>query len=102
MEGEPVAFVVAATWTAKPGEEGRISDVIRSMTPLSRAEPGNLFYQAQASTDRPGVFLIYEQYTDTAAYEDHKQSPHFKRYVAHHALEYLEAREVQTFYTVDE
>jgi hypothetical protein len=33
-----MAFVVAATWKAKPDEAGRITDVIRTMTPLSRAE----------------------------------------------------------------
>ena len=35
---------LVASW-----EEGRILDVIRTMTPLSRAEPKCLFYQAQVS-----------------------------------------------------
>jgi quinol monooxygenase YgiN len=95
-----MVFVVAATWTAKAGEEDRIAEVIRSMTPVSRSEEGNLFYQAQVSPDSPGVFLIYEQYVDADAYEDHKQSPHFQKYVASYALKFLEKRDVQTFYTV--
>jgi len=39
------------------------------MTPLSRAEEGNLFYQAQVNAEDPCTFFIYEQYVDEAAYE---------------------------------
>ncbi len=62
-----MAFVIAATWKAKPGEEERICEVIRLMTPLSRKEPGNLFYQAQVSSRDPAEFFLYEQYTDAQA-----------------------------------
>ena len=70
-----MAYVVAATWKAKPGEADRITEVIRIMTPLSRQEPGNLFYQAQVSPEAE-TFFLYEQYTDAQAYEDHKNSEH--------------------------
>ena len=49
--------------------------------PLSRQEPGNLFYQAQVSPDEPETFFLYEQYTDAQAYEDHKNSEHFQKHV---------------------
>jgi quinol monooxygenase YgiN len=76
-----MAYVVAATWKAKPGEADRITEVIKIMTPLSRQEPGNLFYQAQVSPDEPETFFLYEQYTDAQAYEDHKNSEHFQKHV---------------------
>ena len=44
-----MAFVVAAIWKAKEGEEKRVEETIRKMTPLSRAEEGNLYYQAHRS-----------------------------------------------------
>ena len=96
-----MAFVVAATWKAKPGEAGRITEVIKTMTPLSRNEPGNLFYQAQVSPDEPETFFLYEQYTDAQAYEDHKNSEHFQQHVFGYAVDYLAERSVKTYQTID-
>jgi len=96
-----MAFVVAATWKAKEGEEKRVEDVIREMTPLSRAEEGNLFYQAQVNPEDPRTFFLYEQYVDEAAYEAHKQTPHFQEKVFGYVIEYLEERSVKTFQTID-
>jgi quinol monooxygenase YgiN len=96
-----MAFVVAAIWRAKPGEADRITEVITTMTPLSRAEPGNLFYQAQVNPENPEEFFLYEQYQDAQAYEDHKNTPHFQKHVFGHAIEYLAERSVKTYETID-
>jgi quinol monooxygenase YgiN len=96
-----MAFVVAAIWRAKPGEGKRITEVIRTMTPLSRAEPGNVFYQAQVNPEDPEEFFLYEQYTDAQAYEDHKNTPHFQQHVFGHAVDYLAERSVKTYQTID-
>lgn len=96
-----MAFVVAAIWKAKPGEEGRIHEVINTMTPLSREEPGNIYYQAQVSTEDPTKFFLYEQYTSPEAYEDHKAADYFQKHVFGYAIDYLEAREVATYETID-
>ena len=58
-----MAYVVAAIWTAKEGQEEKILEVIKQMTPLSRQEPGCLYYQAQRSPTDPRVFFLYEQPT---------------------------------------
>ncbi|MGC4112598.1 MAG: putative quinol monooxygenase [Nocardioides sp.] len=97
-----MAFVVAATWIAKPGNEAAVRAAIETMTPLSRAEPGNLHYQAQVSTDDPRQFLLYELYVDGAAYDAHKASPHFQQHVVGHALALLEERRVSTYDTFAE
>jgi quinol monooxygenase YgiN len=96
-----MAFVVAATWTAKPGSEEHIEQIIKIMTPLSRAEEHNLYYQAQVSPEAPGVFFLYEQYTDEAGYEVHKATTHFQQHVFGDAIEHLANREVKTFRTID-
>ena len=96
-----MAFVVAAIWRAKPGEAKRITDVILTMTPLSREEPGNLYYQAQVNPENPEEFFLYEQYTDAQAYEDHKNTPHFQEHVFGYAIEYLAERSVKTYQTID-
>ena len=96
-----MVFVVAATWLAKEGEEGRVEQVIRKMTPLSRSEKANLFYQAQVSPDDPRMFILYEQYIDEAGYEAHKATPYFQENVFGYIIEYLEERSVKTYTTID-
>ncbi|MCI1262702.1 MAG: antibiotic biosynthesis monooxygenase [Tetrasphaera jenkinsii] len=96
-----MAFVVAATWKAKECEEGRVEQVIREMTPLSRAEEANLFYQAQVNPEDPRTFFLYEQYADEAGYEAHKAAPYFQEKVFGYILEYLEERSVKTYTTID-
>ena len=95
-----MAFVVIATWKARPGEEARIREVIATMTPLSRAETGNLFYQAQVSPKDPLTFVLYEQYVNEAAYDAHKATPHFQEHVVARALPWLESRNVVTLETI--
>jgi quinol monooxygenase YgiN len=96
-----MAFVVAAIWKAKSGEEGRIHEVIKIMTPLSRNEQDNLFYQAHVSEHDPTKFFLYEQYTNIQAYDQHKKSEYFQKHVLGYALQYLESRHVEIYETID-
>jgi quinol monooxygenase YgiN len=96
-----MAHVVAAIWTAKEGQEETILDVIKKMTPLSRQEPGCIYYQAQRSPENPRVFFLYEQYINEAGYEAHMATPHFERYVKGEAIPNLESRERVFYETID-
>lgn len=96
-----MAFVVAATWKAKPGAEEHIAKIIQVMAPLSRAEEKNLFFQGQVDPDDPGTFFLYEQYTDASGYEEHRDTQHFRQHVIGEAIPNLESREVRTFHTLD-
>ncbi len=97
-----MAYIVAAIWTAREGQEARILEVIQKMTPLSRQEPGCLYYQAQRSLTNPRVFFLYEQYVDEAGYEAHMATPHFERYVKGEAIPNLESRERDFYETIEE
>jgi quinol monooxygenase YgiN len=92
-----MAYVVAALWRAKPGQEDVIAQVIETMTPLSRQEPWCLYYQAQRSLSDPQLFFLYEQYVDEAGYASHMATPHFEQYVRGEAIPNLESRE-RSFY----
>jgi quinol monooxygenase YgiN len=92
-----MAYVVAAIWRAKEGQADTILRVIEKMTPLSRQEPGCLFYQAHRSPIDPNLFFLYEQYVDEAGYEAHMATPHFERYVKGESIPNLESRE-RAFY----
>ena len=93
-----MAYAVIATWQAKEGEEDACREILRTMAPLTRAEPGCRMYIAQQSNDDPRTFVLYEQYDDEAALEAHRESEHFKRYVSGDAVKRLEKR-FATFYT---
>jgi quinol monooxygenase YgiN len=96
-----MAYVVSAHWRAKQGKEERLAELIAELAPPSRAEPGNLFYQAQRSLEDPQLFYLYEQYADEAAYHAHMDSEHFTRLVKDEAIpDLLEARERAFYETI--
>lgn len=95
-----MARVLLALWTAQEGKEQVIREVIKTMTPLSRAEPGCLQYQAHVSGENPRLFFLYEQYADQAAIDAHRATPHFQRHVLGGAIPNLESRQVTVFETL--
>jgi quinol monooxygenase YgiN len=98
-----MAYVVSAKWRAKEGKEERLLELIREITPPSRAEQGNVFYQAQRSAEDPRLFYLYEQYVDEAGYQAHMDSEHFTRLVKEEAIpELLEDREREFYETIDD
>jgi quinol monooxygenase YgiN len=88
-----MTFVVAATWTARPGEEGAVADALAQLASASRAEPGMVLYQPHRDPEKPNVFFLYEQYVDRDAYEAHTASEHFKQFALGEAIPRLERRE---------
>ncbi len=92
-----MAFVVLARWVAKPGEEEAVAAAIDALIEPSRAEPGNLIYQAHRDPADPRVFLLYEQYADKDGYTTHGDSEHFKRHGLGDAVPRLAMRE-RSFY----
>ena len=96
-----MAYVVCAKWTAKEGKEDRLAEICGEMTEPSRAEPGNLFYQAHRGPENPRLFFLYEQYVDEGGYQAHMASEHFTRLVKEEAIpEVLEAREREFYETL--
>jgi quinol monooxygenase YgiN len=96
-----MAYVVCAKWTAREGEEGRLAEICEEMTEPSRAEPGNLYYQAQRSPENPRLFFLYELYADEAGYQAHMATEHFTRLVKDEAIpNILESREREFYETL--
>jgi quinol monooxygenase YgiN len=93
--------VLAAKWTAKPGEEERVRNCLEELAGLSRKEPGCRFYQPCQDPESPGTFLIFEIYDDQAAYEAHGASEHFQEIAAGEAFSRLEGRERSFYETLD-
>jgi quinol monooxygenase YgiN len=96
-----MAYVVAARWRANPGKADRLLEMIREMTPPSRAEPGCRFYQPNRDLENPRVFFFYEIYDDEDAYKAHGESAHFQEYGFGEAIPLLEGRERLFYETID-
>ena len=97
-----MAFVVLASYVAKPGEEENVAAILRAVAPLSREEPGCLAYEVHDSVDDPTRFLLYEQYEDETAYQSHQQTDHFRDLILGGAVPKLDSRQRQFFRTLDQ
>jgi quinol monooxygenase YgiN len=93
-------YVVSAIWIANPGSEGVVLDAIEKLTPPSREESGNRFYQAYQDPAEPSVFRLFEIYEDEDAYAAHGASEHFKRYALEQAIPVLANRERAFYETI--
>src|SRR4051794_32110941 len=77
-----VPFVRIAELEIDPAQlEAYKAAVREEMETSVRVEPGVLAIYAVAEKDRPSRLRFFEMYADEAAYDAHRQSAHFKKYV---------------------
>lgn len=76
-----MSHCVVATYRVKAGEEDAVIAALRTMTPLTRREPGCRAYQPHRSPEDPQVFFLYEEYDDEAAFQAHIASDYFAAYI---------------------
>jgi quinol monooxygenase YgiN len=96
-----MAFVLVARLTARDGEQDRAAELIGRLVEATRTEPGNIHYIPHRDPDDPRVFLMYEQYRDKAAFEEHGQSEHFKSIGLGELFPLMESRERNFYETLD-
>ena len=96
-----MAYVVAATWRAREGEEDAIARILETVVPLVRAEPACRLFQAHRAVDDPMEFFLYEQYDDEAGFHAHLASEAFQRHVLEDAVPRLEHRTRVFYVTID-
>ena len=92
-------YVVAAQYYAKEGKDDEIAAILKTMIPISSAEPGCALYTVNRSFEDPRKFLLYEQYHDRAGYEAHMATEPFKENILGKVVPMLETR-VRDFYEV--
>jgi quinol monooxygenase YgiN len=76
-----MSYVVIATWVAREGQEEYCANVLRENAPATAAEPGCREFTVYREKGHPRTFVLYEVYDDEAAFQAHRESEHFKRYV---------------------
>lgn len=88
-----MTVVLAVTWVARDGDSDLVADLLRRLTPLSRAEPGCLQYDAHRDPDDPNRFFLFERYVDQTAVDPHAASEQFRELVLGEALPRLASRQ---------
>ncbi len=74
---------------------GEVVEILRHLTVASRQEPGCVSYLAHFVAGDPTTVVIYEQYTDEAALEYHRNSPHFHEYATGGLYQFMRERQLE-------
>jgi quinol monooxygenase YgiN len=69
---------VVYTFPADKAEEA--ARVLRALRDASRAEPGCVTFDVSRGSDDANVFVLYEEWRDQAALDEHYQTEHFQKF----------------------
>lgn len=72
-------LTVVAEFRSKPGREEDLRAALEACIAPTRAEQGCIQYVLHVSTEAPGHFLFYENWTSPEALERHLATPHLGR-----------------------
>jgi quinol monooxygenase YgiN len=75
-------LTVVAEMLAKPGREEALRAQILALVDPTRREEGCVQYDVHQSTDEPGRFVFYENWTSREMLDRHLASPHLKAFLA--------------------
>ena len=70
--------VVIARPRVTEGKEKEFLALVSPLIEVTRKEPGNLCYMIYQGTERPSEFIVYEEYVNEEAFNQHAASEHFK------------------------
>ena len=85
-------YVVVARFVAREGSGDEVAALLAEMTPSANKEPGCYKYIVNRSLEDPNRFLLYEQYTDKAAFGAHGENPDFQRIIIGQVVSLLAER----------
>jgi quinol monooxygenase YgiN len=73
---------VVAELTAQAGKDAEVKQELIAMVEATRLEEGCVQYDLHVSTEQPGTFLFYENWTSREALERHSASLHLQAFAA--------------------
>lgn len=86
-----------ARYTITAGNEERVMALIEELATASRAEPGNISFDAYRKTDDPSKLVLLERYASRDAFAAHRATSHFKALVIDQIIPLLQHRVVDEF-----
>ena len=75
-------LTILALIPAKPGQGDALAEALKGLVAPTRAEPGNISYDAHRSVDDPDLFMMYETWESKEALDKHFQQPYVTAAVA--------------------
>ena len=81
-----MAVFVIATWVAKEGEADAVERLLSKNALATKEEPGCREFTVLRQIDMPRTFVLYEIYENESAFQAHRESEHFKKYVLDDAV----------------
>lgn len=93
-----ISFTVRMTFA--PEDHDEVAGMLRSLTLASRQEPGCVNYIAHFVEGDLSTVVIYEQYTDDAALDHHRNAPHFHQYAVGGLYQKMRERHVENLTAV--
>lgn len=85
-------FALLVSLETQPEHQQRFLQLAEENAARSRQEPGCMQFDVLVDPQDPNQILLYEIYADSAAFEAHQQTAHFKDYLEH-AVPLLAQRE---------
>jgi len=73
---------VTAALTARPGHAEELASLLLGMVPVCRAEAGTLRWDIWQDHARSDCYVLDELYVDYAAVAAHRETAHYKNYLA--------------------
>ncbi|MGW8767473.1 putative quinol monooxygenase [Streptomyces sp. NPDC055815] len=65
-----------AEFTALPGNEERVAELVKNYSARVREEPGNLAFEVYTKESSPLAYWIFEVYANEAAFQAHLAAPY--------------------------
>ncbi|WP_181149736.1 antibiotic biosynthesis monooxygenase family protein [Arthrobacter sp. MYb227] len=92
-----VTFCVVARYTVRKAEITTVIENLQRLSQATKLEPGNLEYHFFQNLEESSEILVFERYTDGAAFKAHRESGHFQRFAIQEVIPRLLSRSVETF-----
>jgi quinol monooxygenase YgiN len=83
-----------------PEDRAEVVESLRALAAASRQEPGCVSYLPNHLEDDLDTVLIYEQYRDAKALEEHRASEHFKTHAVGGLFQKMRERSVENLIAV--
>jgi quinol monooxygenase YgiN len=93
-------YVLVVRMQVAEGNEQRAAEILPELARASRAEPGCQLYIPCRDPEDPRSYVLYEQYADRDAFDEHGKTEHFQRLAAGELFGLLESRERSVLETV--
>jgi quinol monooxygenase YgiN len=78
----PSPTKITAILTARPGKAEELKALLVGMAPHCRAEPGNLRWDIWQDQYQSDCYVLDELYVDDDAVAMHRETPHYRDYLA--------------------